>query len=154
MRRFRFRLETLQRLRLAESRAAAVALAAALRDAAKAQRRLRRIGEESLQAEQQWHAELDGSDGRELRGHARFLEAMRGRRVEAGRAEQCARAELATREQDYSVRARAHRVLERLRERQRTRWLEQGSREEQKQLDELHRLRSFEAGRNDEESGR
>ena len=154
MKRFRFRLETLERLRLAESRAAAAVLAEGMRDAAEAKRRLGQVDEELLQAERDWRVEPDGSDGRALRVHAEFLEMMRGRRADASTAEQRARAELATREQDYSVRARAHRVLEKLRERRRKRWFEQGSREEQKLLDELHRLRSSENGRTAKESGR
>ena len=154
MKRFRFRLAILERLRLSASRASAVALAGAIRDASAAQHRLEAVGEDLRQAEREWQVELDGSDGRDLRGQAEYLEAMRGQRADAGTVVRDAQTELATREQDYSIRARAHRVLEKLRERQRRRWLEEGSREEQKLLDELHRLRNTEVGPGGKENRR
>lgn len=154
MKRFRFRLAILERLRLSESRARAVALAEAIRGASSAQRRLAEAGEELQQAARDWQADLDGSDGRDLRGRAEYLDAMRGRRADAGAAVVEAGDEVATRERDYSDRARAHRVLVRLRERQRRRWLEEASREEQKLLDELHRLRGSESSPDEKENRR
>jgi flagellar export protein FliJ len=149
MRRFRFRLQRLEQLRDMEKREAALQLAVA-RTGAEEMRAHREEAERTLQeSEKIWNG--IGSGESSPREAAAFVD--RSRRVTALAAQRERTAELAAekKEEICVERARAHRILERLRERKWRFWLKDAEREEQAMLDELHLLQSAN-GRKAEES--
>lgn len=141
MRRFRFRLERLERLRSAERRQSRLALARALADAI-GHTRLREAAERS--AERVEAAALragDALDSESLKAFCLWSERLRRELREARARERDAWERAAAAEAAYVRASASHRVLDRLRERSRRRWLEQTARAEQKFLDETHLLR-------------
>ncbi len=141
MRRFRFRLERLERLRSAERRQSHLALARALADAI-GQTRLREAAERSAErAEAAVPRAGDELESESLKAFYLWRERLRCELREAGARERDAWERAAAAEAAYVRASASHRVLERLRERSRRRWLERTAREEQKFLDEAHLLR-------------
>jgi flagellar export protein FliJ len=141
MKRFVFRLARLERLREIERREARAELALCL--GAEEQARIARQAAHS-RLEEAWGAALDGpaaSDGRSLRALADWREGLY--RALGASDEALDRAAGKTREalDRHTEAARRHRVIERLHETKRERWLEEERLEEGKFLDEIHQLR-------------
>jgi len=107
-------------------------------------RRLASLSEDLACAEQRWGALLRESitDGVSIRESARCLEAARQAVTTARSAEREALEAVESAQHDLVEKAREHRVLERLRETRKRRWLADGEREDQRFLDELHLLTS------------
>lgn len=141
MKRFRFRLERLERLRSAERRQSRLALAHALADAS-AGTRLREAAERSAERAGAAAPRAGESVGSEsLKAFYLWRERLRRELLEAASREREAWERAAAAEAAYLRASASHRVLERLRERRRERWIEQSVREEQKFLDETHLIR-------------
>jgi flagellar export protein FliJ len=141
MKRFAFRLERLKRLRDAARREARAGLAQAIGIARERgcerednERSLEQALVTELPADRSVSAEAlrQLSDWRE--GRRLLVRHAAGREAEAREAvDEAAR--------EHAEAARAHRVLERLRERRFRRWLLEAETEERKFLDEVHQLR-------------
>jgi flagellar export protein FliJ len=140
MKRFRFRLERLERLRRTARSEARAELSAEL--ARLSERRARRESAERslVLAERGWHELLGPARAAapRLREAAEALESARRALAGATSEERAARATVETAEERYAERRRDHRVLLRLRERRWLRFAQQTRRDEQKRLDELH----------------
>jgi flagellar export protein FliJ len=137
VRRFRFSLERLLRLRTHEERAARRALAQGVQEVARLDHRLA-----VLQSDLRSLAELDGT-GTRLLPLARALEhgfRAEWSRVRAARAE--AEQRLETVRAEYQARRAARDGLGRLRARRRADWLADVSKQEQGELDEVARARA------------
>ena len=141
MKRFRFRLARVERLRAGEKREARAVLATAVFEALDCQGQ-----REALEA--QYGAVFadglptgTGCEAGTLKGLVAWREGLHDSARTAAEAEVAAFAVAATAEQAYSNAFREHRVLERLHERKRERWAEETLRGEQKFLDEIHLLR-------------
>jgi flagellar export protein FliJ len=141
MKRFAFRLQRLEKLRQGERRQARSALAAALASADNARRRREALALALRDAEAYRLSGKSATDPRALRELANWREALRSALVKAGEDEIAAVEEVRAAERRYTEASRAHRVLEKMHKRKRTRWYEAFTREEQKFLDEIHLLR-------------
>ncbi|MDI3298191.1 MAG: flagellar export protein FliJ [Bacillota bacterium] len=141
MSRFRFRLERLLDLRRQERQAAELALGLAMRREEEAAERCRRLESTLAAARRRWAEERTGTLSGTWRQHAAWLEELerllgeaRSRQQEAAAQAEAARAQLAA--------ARTgERSLERLRERRLLAWRLEEQRSEQRELDEVARLR-------------
>jgi hypothetical protein len=138
VRRFRFSLARLERVRGVRRREARAAVGAAI-----AELRRRRAALEAAAAALAAAAtpRVTIEDARALKEAAAWREELRRAHAEAAEAERVAAAAVAAALRRHTEAARAHRVLERLRERARSRWLRAGEIEERKFLDETHLLR-------------
>jgi hypothetical protein len=151
VRRFVFRLARVERLRSAERREAHAALSVAIAEALDRQREreaMERFYEEAQAAT--LPPDL-ASDPSALRALAAWREGRRRVAFEAAERESAAFEKAREAERVHAAASRAHRVLERIRERRRQSWFEEASREEQKYLDETHLLRAR-RGDSDEEA--
>ena len=140
MKRFRFRLQKLEWLREIVRQEAEGALARS-RDALNELRtRREKLTRQLENSQDRFGASIQGAgaDGSTVRTHAEDLQALRGALDAARPQEQSAQAEAEAAELDLIEKARDHRAMERLRQKQRQGWLEEGLLAEQRFLDELH----------------
>ncbi|MCP3979369.1 MAG: hypothetical protein GY716_08575 [bacterium] len=143
MKRFRFRLERLERLRYVQRREAETRLAEALAGLADCDALIETRRRELGRAAASW-SELPRRapvDANALQLAADELDASRTAIDRAHAKRRIALERLRTIEVEHETRSREHRVLERLRARSFERWRLSGAREEQKLLDELHLLK-------------
>lgn len=141
MKRFRFRLARLEKLRAAQRREARAALAlaiGALRECENAAHEAAAAREAAERAELGPDQAFDPAAWRAL---AAWREATRARERTRLADVENALAVVREAEAAHAAASRAHRVLERLHERRLGRWSEEASREDQKFLDEIHLLR-------------
>jgi hypothetical protein len=141
MKRFVFRLDRLERVRLVGRRQARAALAVAIGEALARQHeretlesRLRQAATAALPADLQDQAWA-------IRSQALWREGLRAEAADAAGREVAAFDAARAAEAAHATAAREHRVLDRLHGRRKLEWLEELTREEQKSLDELHLLR-------------
>ncbi len=142
MKRFRFRLARVERLRAGEKREARAVLATAVFEA------LDRQAQREAFEEQYGAVCADGLPTTEtgceagtLRDLVAWREGLRDSARTAAEAEVAAFGVAEVAERAYTTASRAHRVLERLHERKRERWTLETLRGERKFLDEIHLLR-------------
>ena len=147
MKRFSFRLERVRRLRLQAKREAQAALARAHGFARELSERAEDLKQGAERAGQALNAALarqttvSGSFAREAAEDIEALFAAERRtRIALARA----RSEIAAREVEFLERKRAYDVLQKLREKKKIAWVAEVERDEQLQLDELHRSRAAE----------
>jgi hypothetical protein len=142
MRRFRFRLEKVERWRWAARKEARVALARALAEAA-ARASAREAAEREL-ARADEHSPLGDPSPLPsvLKEFYSWRERLREDLLVARAREKEARERAAEAEAAHEAARAAHRLLEKLRLKRWSRWLEQARRDEQKFLDEVHLLRA------------
>ncbi len=141
MKRFEFRLARLERLRTLERNAARAALTRALGEVEERRRERDRERRELAEA---LHTELPeelAADPRAWQQLAEWRQRHRLALIAATERESQASEAVRRAEQAHTEAARAHRVLERLRERKYRRWRQEADAEEQKFLDETHLLR-------------
>lgn len=137
MRRFRFRLEGLLRLRGQFERAARRELAAATGRVAAVEQRIA-VAEDGLR-----QCEEQGAGATPASRLARSLEqGLRRHRFRLQHALRAAEAQLDNARTGWSAARRDHRVLEQLRERRVADWRTSVARDEQSELEELARLRA------------
>ena len=141
MKRFVFRLARLEQLREIERREARAALARALGE----EERVRAERDAACsRLEEAWGGTFDeeaASDARALRALADWRAGRRAVLVAADEAFDRATATARAALDRHTEAARRHRVLERLHETKRERWLAEERLEEGKFLDEIHQLR-------------
>jgi flagellar export protein FliJ len=151
MRRFVFRLARVERLRAAERREAHAALTVAIAEALDRERERERRERAYEDARIAAIPPDLASDPRQLRAFAEWRDGLRRSALDAARREVAAFETAREAERVHAAASRAHRVLEKLRDRRMQDWYEGASREEQKFLDEIHLLRT---GRGDTEEAR
>jgi flagellar export protein FliJ len=138
VKRFHFPLARLERVRGVRRRQARAALGAASAELRASRERL-----EAAAAALARSGSAAGAveDSHTLKQLAAWREELHGAHARAAGEERKAAAAVARALSTHTEAARAHRVLERLEERARTRWLEAAEIEERKFLDETHLLR-------------
>jgi flagellar export protein FliJ len=138
MRRFRFRLDGLLRLRSQMERAAQRDLAMAAADVAAVEEHMRLLQQGLSECDEQSRG--SGAVAMLSRTMADGLQRQRLRLVNDLRG---AQARLDRAKKDWMVRRRDQQIIERLRDRQKEQWQQEQAREEQLQLEELTRLRDL-----------
>ena len=139
---FRFRLERLRDLRLAEEKETARGLAAAREAVGRAERIVEDLAQAEAQLRERIHDALETSP---TAGHMQNLQVvltqLRRQRAEALAERRHAEALLEESIQRFQDAFREREILDRLRERRREEWARDQLREEQKNLDEVGRGR-------------
>ena len=141
MKRFVFRLGRLERLLKIRRDQARAALAATLAESARLTRQRESSENDYRDALSRELPRDRVSDPLALREMAEWRAGMRRLVAHAGRMQEEAAERVRVAADEHAGKAREHRVLEKLRERRRKRWLEESESEERKFLDETHLLR-------------
>ncbi len=151
--RFAFRLGRLERLRASEKREARAVLALALGEAYDSQARRELLERTYQEAEASALPPALESEPRAWRDLAEWRDGLRAAAAAAASDELAAIGRAQEAETAYTRAARSHRVLEKLHERKWQRWLDEGRRDEQKFLDEMHVLRVARGRAREEDRG-
>lgn len=146
MRRFRFRLAALLRLRSQQERAARRALAAATADAAAVEQRIAAAEDGLRQCEDQ-----SRGNGAEARLARALGEGLRRHRFRLEHERRAAEARLDRARTEWLEQRQQERALGHLRARRRAAWLGEQARAEQREVDDLSRALKTAAGASGEE---
>ncbi|MDI3316498.1 MAG: flagellar export protein FliJ [Bacillota bacterium] len=141
MSRFRFRLERLLDLRRQERRAAEMALGLALAAEREAEDRCRFLESARAAARRRWLRERGGAPSGLWRQRAAWLDELERLLAEAHIQQEQASARVEQARVQLASARTAERSLERLRRRRFLAWRIEADRQEQRELDELARLR-------------
>lgn len=141
MKRFRFRLARLESLRDVRRREARAALATTIAELRR-KTESREAAERALASSEQVFVEPElAESSRALREFAAWRAGLFEATTDARRAETAAAVAAVDSQSRYAEAARAHRVIERLREQRLVRWRHDAELEDRKFLDETHLLR-------------
>lgn len=146
MKRFKFRLAKLEKLRKRTKRDTRIALAEAIAEAYDRTRQREAFESRLADSNRQALPATQVSDPKILRQLAAWRDGLHTIAVHAAGLEREANAFASEKTKEYSAASRAHRVLELLKEKRYRRWLEDSEIEERKFLDEIHLLRLARAG--------
>ncbi len=142
MRRFTFRLERVRRLRFLALREAETALARAHARVKGLREKLEELEGRAHRAGREFVAELERKasvSGEFASRTAAYIASLHASARLQREALATALDDLAGRQRDFLERKRAHEVLQKLKDKKRREWIADVEREEQIQLDELHR---------------